>query len=316
MGASARDANPGPLHAPVLYQQALSALAPRAGGRYLDGTLGGGGHAFGILEASAPDGQLLGLDRDQEALAVAADRLEPFAGRIQLRQAAFSDMRRQAAAIGWERVDGILLDLGLSSMQLEAPERGFSFQRDGPLDMRFDRSQPLTADEIVNAWNEAELAHVLAEYGEQPRARAVARAIVRARPLRTTTELAGVVARAAGRRRGGVHPATLVFQALRIAVNGELEELEAGLKAAVDLLAGQGRLVVISFHSLEDRIVKRFFQREARDCLCPPAQPTCTCGHRARLAVRTRRPVRPEADEVTRNPRSRSARLRVAERLS
>src|SRR3990170_4407121 len=230
MGASQHDAGPGP-HAPVLYQQVPSALEPRGGGRYIDGTLGGGGHAQGILEAASPDGHLLGLDRDRQALNVAARRLEGFAGRVHVRNASFATMAEQAAALGWDGVDGILFDLGLSSMQLDDPARGFSFRLDGPLDMRFDPSQARTADEIVNAWDEADLADVLRRYGEEPRARLVARAIVRARPVRTTTKLAAIVAGAAGRSRSGVHPATQTFQALRIAVNQELEGLSGGLEA-------------------------------------------------------------------------------------
>ena len=322
MGASSSDAGPGPQHAPVLYQQALSALAPRAGGRYIDGTLGGGGHARGILEAAAPDGELLGLDRDPGALAKAAGRLAGFGGRVHLSQASFGDMALHAAALGWKRVDGILLDLGLSSLQLDDPTRGFSFRAEGPLDMRFDPGQGLTAAEIVNGWPTDDLAKVLRTYGEQPGAGRVAQAIVAARPIRTTTELAGVVARAGGRRRsrrdasrGGIHPATQTFQALRIAVNGELEELERGLESTTNLLEAGGRLVVISFHSLEDRIVKQFLRREETDCICPPQQPVCTCGHRATLAVPVRRAIRPEAAETRANPRSRSARLRFAERL-
>lgn len=314
MGASAYDAGPG-RHAPVLYQQVLSALEPRAGGHYIDGTLGGGGHALGILEAAGPDGELLGLDRDAHALELAAARLKGFGGRVHLRQASFDEMARQASALGWTRVDGILLDLGLSSMQLDDPSRGFSFRFDGPLDMRFDRAQRLTAADIVNGWREDELVKILRDYGEQPRAGTVAQAIVRARPIQTTTELAGVVARAAGRSRSGVHPATQTFQALRIAVNGELEALEEALEAVPDLLEERGRLVVISFHSLEDRLVKRFLRREERDCICPPERPVCTCGHRATLAVPVRRPIRPEAAETRSNPRARSARLRFAERL-
>jgi 16S rRNA (cytosine1402-N4)-methyltransferase len=319
MGASFSDAGPGPQHAPVLYQQALSALEPRAGGHYIDGTLGGGGHARGILEAAGPEGELLGLDRDPRALAEAAARLATFGSRVHLSQASFGDMAQHAAALGWIRVDGILLDLGLSSLQLDDPVRGFSFRAEGPLDMRFDPGQELTAAEIVNGWPTGDLARVLREYGEQPGAGRVAQAIADARPIRTTTELAGVVARAAGRSRsgsrGGIHPATQTFQALRIAVNGELEELERGLESTLDLLEAGGRLVVISFHSLEDRIVKQFLRREERDCICPPRQPVCTCGHRASLAVPVRRPIRPEAAETRANPRSRSARLRFAERL-
>jgi 16S rRNA (cytosine1402-N4)-methyltransferase len=320
MGASTHDAGPG-RHAPVLYQQVLSALEPRAGGHYIDGTLGGGGHAFGILQAAGPDGELLGLDRDSESLELATDRLKSFGNRVHLRQGSFADMQSHALALGWERVDGILLDLGLSSLQLDDPERGFSFRFAGPLDMRFDRRQRRTAAEIVNEWPEGELADLLRDYGEQSGAGRVARAIVRGRPIRTTTDLAEVVARAVGRSRsrgvaarGGIHPATQTFQALRIAVNGELEALEGGLEAVPGLLEEGGRLVVISFHSLEDRLVKRFLRREERDCLCPPRQPVCTCGHQATLVVPVRRPIRPDAAEIRANPRARSARMRVAVR--
>ncbi|HET7010111.1 MAG TPA: 16S rRNA (cytosine(1402)-N(4))-methyltransferase RsmH [Anaerolineales bacterium] len=314
MSASTDDADAG-RHTPVLYQQALTALRPRAGGRYIDGTLGAGGHAAGLLRASSPDGELLGIDRDPAALEAAGNALAEFTGRVHLRRASFADLQPATRRQGWDEVDGILLDLGLSSLQLADSGRGFSFQREGPLDMRFDPAQELTADDIVNRWDEAELAAVLKDYGEEPHARRLARAIVAARPMRTTVDLAQAVVRAGGGRRSHVHPATRVFQALRIAVNGELEALESALPQAVSVLAQEGRLAVISFHSLEDRLVKRFFQRESRDCICPPEQPVCTCGHRATLAAITRRPIRPEPEEVRRNPRARSARMRVAERL-
>ncbi len=314
MGAST-DAPGAGSHTPVLYQEVLQALQPRPGGRYIDGTIGAGGHAAGVLEASAPDGLLLGLDRDPEALRTAAGRLEPFQGRVFLRHASFAEMGRHAADLGWGRVDGVLLDLGLSSLQLDEPTRGFAFSHDGPLDMRFDPSQPGTAADLVNELSEAELADLLYRFGEERQSRRIARAIVRARPLRTTQELARVVARAVGGRKGRRHPATRTFQALRIAVNEELMALERGLEQAVALLAPGGRIAVISFHSLEDRIVKEVFRREARDCLCPPRQPQCTCRHQARLKLVTRKPLRPTEAEVQANPRARSARLRVAERL-
>ena len=314
MGAANHDAGPGP-HAPVLYQQVLSALEPRAGGTYIDGTLGAGGHAHGILVASDPDGRLIGMDRDPAALDAASRRLAPFGDRIHFELGSFTDMNAAAAGLGWTLVDGILLDLGLSSMQLADPARGFSFRQEGPLDMRFDPSQTLTADQIVNRWAPAEITRILQAYGEQPGAGRVAKAIIAARPIRTTTELAGVVARAAGRSRSGIHPATQTFQALRIAVNDELGTLSAGLEAALGLLGEDGRLVVISFHSLEDRLVKQFFRREGRDCICPEAQPVCTCGHQASLRELTRRPIRPTADEIVANPRARSARMRAATRL-
>src|SRR3990172_5081968 len=296
MGASLSDAGPGSQHTPVLYQQVLSALEPRAGGHYIDGTLGGGGHARAILEAAGPDGELLGLDRDPQALALAAATLEPFGGRAHLRQATFAEMAFHASALDWVKVDGILLDLGLSSMQLDDPARGFSFRFEAPLDMRFDPAQRLTAAEIVNGWPEAELAEGLRAYGEEPGAGGGAQAIIAARPIRTTTELAGVVARAAGLSRSGVHPATQTFQALRIAGNEELEALERGRGAG----GGLGR---------------RFLRRGERVCVSPPRQPVCTCGHQATLVVPVRRPIRPEAAETRANPRARSARMRFGERL-
>jgi len=314
MSASADAASAGE-HTPVLYQNVLSALQLRPGERYIDGTVGAGGHARGILEGSSPDGLLLGLDRDPDALRKAGQTRAAFGDRCFLRQSSYADMAQQAAWLGWERIYGILLDLGLSSMQLADARRGFSFQLDGPLDMRFDREVGPTAEDLVNTLAERELVRILSEYGEEPRSRTVARAIVAARPLHTTGELANVVAAAAARSRSGLHPATRTFQALRIAVNGELDMLADGLQAAVDLLQPGGRLAVIAFHSLEDRIVKQFFNRERRDCICPPEQPVCTCGHRATLKVITRHPERPSEAEQRRNPRSRSARLRVAERL-
>jgi 16S rRNA (cytosine1402-N4)-methyltransferase len=309
------DATGAGLHTPVLYQQVLSALHAGAGSRHIDGTIGAGGHARGILEASAPDGEVLGLDRDPHALQLAAANLASFGHRIHLRHASFASLAQCAADLGWKQIDGALLDLGLSSMQVDNPERGFAFRLPGPLDMRFDPSGPTTAADLVNGLSEAELAETLARYGEEPRARPVARAIVAARPLRTTVELADVVARVTGGRRPGLHPATRTFQALRIAVNGELEALEAALPQMVELLAPGGRLVVIAFHSLEDRLVKKFLRWESRDCVCPPRQPVCTCGHQASLRLLTSKPIRPEQAEVQSNPRARSARLRAAEKI-
>lgn len=304
-----------PPHIPVLYQSVLSALRPAPGGRYLDGTVGAGGHAWGLLEASAPDGELLGLDRDPQALRVAGERLQPFAGRAHLRQASFAEMLSAASAQGWSQVDGIVLDLGMSSMQVDDPQRGFSFLNDGPLDMRFDPGQTPSAADLVNNLEAEELVDVLSRYGEEPRARRVAQAIVAARPIRTTRALAEIVARASGYQGGRTHPATRTFQALRIAVNNELQALEQGLEQAGQLLCPGGRLAVIAFHSLEDRLVKQFMKRESTDCLCPPRQPVCTCGHRAILRRVGRSLIRADEAEVRLNPRARSARLRIAERL-
>jgi len=314
MGASGDAADPGS-HAPVLYHPVLSALQARAGGRYMDGTVGAGGHAAGLLEASTPDGLLLGLDRDPQALSIAAQRLSPFGERVTLRQTSFARLAHTAAEAGWETVDGLLLDLGLSSMQLDSAGRGFSFRLDGPLDMRFDPAQALSAADLVNDLPVRDLAEILRRFGEEPRAWQVAQAVVAARPLHSTTQLAEIVARASGRTRSGIHPATRTFQALRIAVNDELAALHDGLEQALTLLAPGGRLAVISFHSLEDRQVKEFIRRESRDCVCPPEQPLCTCGHHATLRMLTRKPLRPDEAEIRRNPRARSARLRVAERL-
>jgi len=303
-------------HVPVLYHEVLAGLRVRPGGKYIDCTVGGGGHAQGILEALAPGGQLLGLDADPESLAHSQERLAGYGQRVRLVQANFIRLGEVAREHDFCPADGILFDLGLSSLQLASVERGFSFQQDGPLDMRFDpEAETLTAEELVNELAEGELARLIRGFGEDRRARRIARAIVEARPLRTTLELAGVVEQAVG-RRGRLHPATRTFQALRIAVNAELENLHCGLGEALECLAPGGRLAVISFHSLEDRIVKRFFRREARGCICPPQVPVCTCGHRASLRVITKRPMRPSPEERLRNPRSRSARLRIAERIN
>ncbi len=314
--AASQDAASAERHTPVLYQNVLTALPLRAAGRYIDGTIGAGGHASGILSGSAPDGLLLGLDRDPRALEIAAQNLSEFKGRFFLRQGSYAGMESHADKLGWGGVDGILLDLGLSSMQLDAPERGFSFQSEGPLDMRFDPDAKRSASDLVNDLEVEELADILWRYGEERKSRRIARAIERARPVETTTELANVVAKAAGRSRKGIHPATRTFQALRIAVNEELDALERGLKAGNRLLSPGGRMVVISFHSLEDRIVKHYFRRESSDCICPPETPICVCDHSATLKVITPKPIRPDQAEIKANPRSRSAKMRVAERLA
>jgi len=301
-------------HIPVLYQEVLTGLQVKPGGRYIDATVGGGGHARGILKASAPDGELLGIDADPMAIALATEQLAEFGKRVTLVQGNFAELEDIALERGIYPVDGLLFDLGLSSIQLGAVERGFSFQLDGPLDMRFDPRQTLTAADLVNSLSAKELEDILSRYGEEPQARRIARAIVKERPLHTTGELAALVERTVGRRRR-IHPATRVFQALRIAVNAELECLAKALPQALRLLKPGGRLAVISFHSLEDRLVKEFFRKEARDCLCPPEAPVCTCGHRASLGIVTKKPIRPSAEEVAANPRSRSARLRIAYRL-
>ena len=306
------EARGAPRHRPVLYQEVLAGLRPVSGGRYIDATVGAGGHAAGLLAGSAPDGLLLGLDRDPVALAAAAERLAPAGERVRLVQASYTQVAQ--VALGFGPVDGFLLDLGLSSLQLDDPRRGFAFQADGPLDMRFDPASELNAAEIVNTWPLEDLADIIYRYGEEPRSRSIARAIGAARPLSTTGELAAVVERAVGGRRGQrLHPATQTFQALRIAVNGELEAVAAVLPVAVDLLKPGGRLAVIAFHSLEDRLVKNFLRELAHghdDLSLPVPQ-----AFEPVLELVTRKPVTPSVEEVAANPRSRSAKLRIAEKL-
>jgi 16S rRNA (cytosine1402-N4)-methyltransferase len=283
---------------------------------FIDGTLGAGGHAEALLEASGPDGHLLGFDLDTAALEAAQARLARFEGRFRAVHASYAQMGELAPRLGFGIVDGILLDLGFSSLQVDDPERGFAFRHEGPLDMRYDLSRPVTAADLVNGLREAELADLIYRYGEERHARRIAQAIVRARPIQTTTELAAVVAGAIPRaRHEKIHPATRTFQALRIAVNDELETLSQALPQAVELLRPGGRLVVISFHSLEDRIVKDFLRRESSDCICPPEQPVCTCNHKATLSLMARKPITASEEEITANPRARSAKLRAAVRL-
>lgn len=304
-------------HVPVLYREVLEGLAPRPGGRYIDCTAGSGGHAAGILERSAPDGTLLALDSDPDAVERARVALSRFGARSRLVRANFRDLRAVAARERWQPVDGILFDLGVSSVQLGTARRGFSFQDEGPLDMRMDPLGGISAAEVVNTWSETDLARAFREYGEEPQAHRIAAAIARERaraPIVTTAQLANLVARVKG-RHGRIHPATTIFQALRIAVNGELESIEVALPQAVGLLRRGGRLAVIAFHSLEDRIVKRYMQEESKECRCPPEQLICTCGRHPALRLIARHAIKASAEEVVRNPRARSARLRVAERL-
>src|SRR2546430_9362461 len=306
------------LHEPVLVAEVLAQLDPRQGALYLDGTVGGGGHAGAILDANAPDGKLLGLDRDPAALAIAARELARFGDRAVLARGNFAVLDDLAGEHSFAPVDGVLLDLGLSSIQLADDERGFSFRSRGRLDMRSDPDLRTTAADLVNSWAEKDLRRVFAEYGEEPEAARGPGAIVRRRgqtPFGAAEDLGRFVAGVKTRRPRGIDPATRVFQALRIAVNDELANLEHRLAAAMRVPRPRRRIVLRSFHSLEDRIVKQFFARESRDCICPPHLPPCVCGHRAGLRVVTRRPLRAASAEVDRNPRARSAALRVAERL-
>ena len=303
-------------HQPVLYNEIIHLLRPHRAGRYVDCTVGAGGHAWGILQACEPDGLLLGFDVDTYALQLARKHLESFSNRATLVHSSFTNLSKELNAVGWQMVDGILLDLGISSMQLDIPERGFSFRKDALLDMRFDLRNPMRAIDLVNNLSEKELADVLYTFGEEKRSRQVARAIVQARPLETTHQLASVVAKSTSSGRKRMHPATRTFQALRIAVNQELDALREVLPQAISSLTSKGRLAVISYHSLEDRIVKHYLRNESKDCICPPKQPICDCGHTASISIITKRPIRPQDGEIERNPRARSARLRVIEKLS
>ncbi len=305
------------MHVPVLLREVLEALRPGRGGVYVDATLGLGGHAEAILAAS--DGvRLVGIDRDPEALVLASERLARFGDRFVAVEGRHEELALHLDRLGLHEVDGVLADLGVSSMQLDKAERGFSFMKDGPLDMRMGASGPTAADLVAERTAE-ELATIFFEYGEEPRSRAVARAIVKARetaPIRTTAELRTLVAKAVGgRREEGRDPATRVFQALRIATNRELVELGRFLDDAIARLSLGARLAVLSYHSLEDRIVKDTFRERSAGCSCPPSFPVCVCSRRRVLALLTKKPVRPTPEEVFENRRARSARMRVAERI-
>lgn len=309
-------------HEPVMTGEVVRLLGCRPGGLYVDCTIGGGGHALAILEATGPGGRLIGLDRDGDALKAARGRLEPFAARVELVRENFRNIKEVLQERAAGPVDGMLFDLGVSSYQLEQARRGFSFMREARLDMRMDLSQELTAYDLVNGLTRGELIDTFKRYGEERRSARIASAIVRAReqrPIETTIELAEIVKKALGpgprRRRGAVHPATRVFQALRIRVNDELEGLASGLASGAELLRAGSRMVVISFHSLEDRLVKGFFRDLSTACTCPPRIPKCVCNGTASARLLTRRVLRPSMAEVERNPRSRSARLRAVEIL-
>jgi len=290
-------------------------LEPKRGGRYVDGTVGAGGHARGILEACAPDGLLLGLDVDPQALAIARENLAPYERRIILAQASYASLPKELAAAGWSAVNGVLLDLGASSMQFDVASRGFSFLHDGPLDMRYGPSAARSAADLVNGLSRVELADLISRYGEERHARRIAAAIVDARPLHRTSELAAVIEEAAPRRGGRIHPATRTFQALRMAVNDELRSLRLALPLAVEALISGGRLAIISFHSLEDRVVKEFFRNESKPRINPPYEKLYDIERKATIKVLTKRPIAPSQAEIVQNPRARSAKLRVAERL-
>jgi 16S rRNA (cytosine1402-N4)-methyltransferase len=317
-------------HVPVMLEEVLKFLQPKPGGHYIDGTLGGGGHTEAILERSAPDGKVLGIDTDNQALARVAQRLaeQVHTKRLVLVHGNFAELARIADEAGFVSLQGVLLDLGFSSDQMNDPQRGFSFSSDGPLDMRLDTSQEVSAADLVNSASEQELADLIWRYGEENRSRQIARRIVQARvkqPITRTSQLAQLAASGVRYKANAIHPATKTFQALRIAVNHELEQLETALPQVLDVLSSGGtsekkggeggRIVIIAFHSLEDRLVKEFMRREAKDCICPPHTPVCVCGHKARLRILTPKPIVPTDGEIHANPRARSAKLRAAEIL-
>ena len=304
-----------PFHQPVLYHESLTYLQPKPAGKYIDGTLGAGGHAKGILQLSNPNGMLLGLDLDDQAIAMATSNLCSFRDRCIIRKASYSEMKNIAISLGWKSVDGVLLDLGLSSMQLDTSDRGFSFQQDAPLDMRFNTLQGKTAADLVNSLAEKDISSIIWEFSEEPKSRQIAKLIIENRPIYTTKELADLILKAYRGRRGKTHPATRTFQALRIEVNHELEVLKEGLKSALNILRSGGRIAVITFHSLEDRMVKHFFRRESTDCICSPEQLICTCDHTASFKLITRKAIQPSQEELINNSRARSAKLRVVEKI-
>jgi 16S rRNA (cytosine1402-N4)-methyltransferase len=304
-----------PTHTPVLLEETLGALAVQPGGRYFDCTVGGGGHSVAILKHSTPGGQLLGIDADPDAVKDAGQKLKDFSGSFLLVNENFINLEAVAIRYDFRPVHGILFDLGLSSLQLNGNGRGFSFQYDAPLDMRLNPEQEVTAADIVNTYSENSLSHLIRTYGEESHSHHIAHSIVGERPIKSTLQLVRIIERATGGRRGKIHPATRTFQALRIAVNHELENIETALQQATRLLGFEGRLVVISYHSLEDRIVKQFMQRESKGCICPPETPTCICQHMPSLRLVNKKVVTPSPEEIRLNPRSRSARLRAAERV-
>ncbi len=305
-----------PVHVPVLLDEVIAGLQPQRGGYFVDCTVGLGGHAAAILEEISTSGRLLGIDADPDAIKLSQDKLGDYGEAVALVNDNFINLEAICKRYHFHPVDGILFDLGVSSLQLDTAERGFSFQLDAPLNMRFDPGQELTASDIVNSFSEQELAKLIEKYGEERHSRRIARYIVQNRPIATTVELARLVVQASGGKRARIHPATRTFMALRIAVNSELQNLELALRQTVNLLRPGGRLTVISYHSLEDRIAKQFMRDAASSCLCPPGTPMCRCGHEPTLKLISRKVIKPTSLETESNPRSRSAKLRVAERLN
>lgn len=302
-------------HIPVLYHEIIKALAPHSGGLYIDGTLGAGGHSWGILNKSDPSGKLLGLDVDPDAITIARQRLSEFKNRAIIRQGSYSLISSFAHELGWNFVDGIIFDLGVSSIQLDTKERGFSFLYDAPLDMRFNHQEGITAADIINHYSEAELANLIWKYGEEKYSRRIARVICESRPIHGTLELANLIRKVYGNQHSHINPATRTFQALRIAVNDELKTIEISIPQAIQLLKPDGILAVISFHSLEDRLIKTIFRMESKNCICPPEQPVCTCNHVATIQEVNKKPITASSEEIKKNPRSRSAKLRIAKKI-
>jgi 16S rRNA (cytosine1402-N4)-methyltransferase len=305
-----------PVHVPVLLDEVIAGLQARRGGYFVDCTVGLGGHAAAILEKISPSGRLLGIDADPEAIKISQDKLSDYGEAVTLVNDNFVNLEAIYRRYHFHPVDGILFDLGVSSLQLDTAERGFSFHLDAPLNMRFDSEQGLTASDIVNSFSEQELAKLIEKYGEERHSRRIARHIVQNRPIATTVELARLIEQTLGGKRAKIHPATRTFMALRIAVNNELQNLELALQQTIDLLRPGGRLTVISYHSLEDRIVKQFMRDAASSCICPPGTVICHCGHTPTLKLISRKVIKPTSLEIESNPRSRSAKLRIAERLN
>ena len=305
-----------PVHVSVLLDEVIEGLQARQGGDFVDCTIGLGGHAAAILKKISPSGRLLGIDADPEAIRVSQYKLSDYGEAITLVNDNFVNLEAICKRYQFHSVDGIFFDLGVSSLQLDTAERGFSFHLDAPLDMRFDHGQELTASDIVNSFSEQELAKLIGKYGEERYSRRIARHIVQNRPIAATVELARLIEQISGGKRAKIHPATRTFMALRIAVNSELQNLELALKQTIDLLRTGGRLVVISYHSLEDRIVKQFMRYAASSCICPPGTVICRCGHVPTLKLISRKVIKPTSLEIESNTRCRSAKLRIAERLN